>query len=112
MLTERTEQVKPTIASMMKQAQKMQADMAQIQAELADSRVESSVGGGAVKVAMTGDLKLDRVIIDPAVVNPDDVAMLEDLVAAAVNDAIRQAHSLASTRMAAVTGGMNIPGLT
>lgn len=97
---------------MMKQAQKMQADMARVQTELAESRVESSVGGGAVKVVMTGDLKLDRVVIDAAAVDPDDVAMLEDLVAAAVNDAIRQAQDLASTRMAEVTGGMDIPGLT
>ncbi|HET6498363.1 MAG TPA: YbaB/EbfC family nucleoid-associated protein [Coriobacteriia bacterium] len=104
--------MKPNLAGMMKQAQKMQADMARVQAELADSRVESSVGGGAVKVVMTGDMTLDRVAIDPAAVDPDDVAMLEDLVAAAVNDAIRQAQSLASTKMAEVTGGMNIPGLT
>jgi len=103
--------VKPNMASMMKQAQKMQADMARVQEELAESSVEASVGGGAVKAVMTGDMKLDRIVIDPATVDADDVAMLEDLVAAAVNEAIRQAQELASSKMAAVTGGMNIPGL-
>ncbi len=95
----------------MKQAQKMQADMARVQEELAAETVEASVGGGAVKAVMTGDLKLDRIVIDPSTVDPDDVAMLEDLVSAAVNEALRQAQELASSRMAAVTGGMNIPGL-
>lgn len=103
--------MKPNMASMMKQAQKMQADMARVQQELSESTVEASVGGGAVKAVMTGDMKLDRIVIDPATVDPDDVAMLEDLVAAAVNEAIRQAQELASSKMAAVTGGMNIPGL-
>lgn len=103
--------MKPNIANMMKQAQKMQADMARVQEELAGETVEASVGGGAVKAVMTGDLRLDRVVIDPAALDPDDVAMLEDLVAAAVNEAIRQAQELASGKMAAVTGGMNIPGL-
>jgi DNA-binding YbaB/EbfC family protein len=99
------------MASMMKQAQKMQADMARVQEELTGATVEASVGGGAVKAVMTGDLKLERIVIDPATVDPDDVAMLEDLVAAAVNEAIRQAQELASSKMAAITGGMNIPGL-
>lgn len=103
--------MKQNLASMMKQAQKMQADMARVQEELAAETVEASVGGGAVKAVMTGDLKLDRIVIDPSTVDPDDVAMLEDLVSAAVNEALRQAQELASSRMAAVTGGMNIPGL-
>jgi len=103
--------VKPNMASMMKQAQKMQADMARVQEELTEATVEASVGGGAVKAVMTGDLKLERIVIDPAAVDPDDVAMLEDLVAAAVNEAIRQAQELASSKMAAIAGGMNIPGL-
>ena len=99
------------MAAMMKQAQKMQAEMARVQEELASDRVEASVGGGAVKVVMTGDLKLDRVVIDPASVDPDDISMLEDLVAAAVNEGLRQAQELGSSKMASVTGGMNIPGL-
>ncbi len=103
--------MKQNMAAMMKQAQKMQAEMARVQEELAADRVEASVGGGAVKVVMTGDLKLDRVVIDPASVDPDDIAMLEDLVAAAVNEGLRQAQELGSSKMASVTGGMNIPGL-
>ncbi len=103
--------MKPNMASMMKQAQKMQAEMARVQQELTEATVEASVGGGAVKAVMTGDLRLDRVVIDPSAVDPDDIAMLEDLVAAAVNEAIRQAQDLASAKMAAVTGGLNIPGL-
>jgi len=103
--------MKPNIGNMMKQAQKMQAEMARVQEELAEERVEVSVGGGVVKAVMTGDLKLERVVIDPAAVDPDDVAMLEDMVAAAVNEALRQAQELASSKMAQVTGGMNIPGL-
>jgi len=64
-----------------------------------------------VKVTMTGDLQVKSVSIDPAAVDPDDVAMLEDIVAAATNEALRQAQELAGSKMSAVTGGMNIPGL-
>lgn len=103
--------MKPNFASMMKQAQKMREEMDRVQAELAEERIEASVGGGAVKAVMTGDMRLERVVMDPATVDPGDVAMLEDLVAAAVNEAIRQAQEMASERMAAVTGGMDIPGL-
>lgn len=103
--------MKPNMAGMLKQAQKMQQDMARVQAELADERVEASVGGGVVKVVMTGDMQVERVVIDPAAVDPDDVHMLEDMVAAAMNEASRQAQELASRKMSAVTGGMNIPGL-
>ena len=103
--------MKPNMGNMMKQAQKMQAEMARVQEELTEERVEASVGGGVVKAVMTGDLKLERVVIDPAAVDPDDVAMLEDMVAAAVNEALRQAQELASSKMSQVTGGMNIPGL-
>lgn len=101
----------PNIGNIMKQAQKMQADMARVQDELKEERVEASVGGGVVTVTMTGDMSVERVHIDPAAVDPDDVAMLEDMVAAAVNEAMRQAQDLASSKMASVTGGMNIPGL-
>lgn len=101
----------PNIGNIMKQAQKMQADMARVQDELKEERVEASVGGGVVTVTMTGDMAVERVHIDPAAVDPDDVAMLEDMVAAAVNEAMRQAQELASAKMASVTGGMNIPGL-
>ena len=103
--------MKQNMANMMKQAQKMQAEMARVQEELTTDRVEASVGGGAVKAVMTGDLRLESIAIDPASIDPDDVAMLEDLVAAAVNEGLRQAQELASSKMGAVTGGMNIPGL-
>jgi len=103
--------VKPNMNSMLKQAQKMQADMARIQEELKSDRVEASVGGGVIKVVMTGDLNLESVTIDPAAVDPDDVAMLEDMVVAAVNEGLRQAQALANSKMSAVAGGMNIPGL-
>ncbi len=102
---------KPNIGNMMKQAQRMQAEMARVQEALKDEKVEASVGGGMVKVVMSGELAVLSVTIDPAVVDPDDVAMLQDMVAAAVNEASRQAQELASGKMAAVTGGMNIPGL-
>ncbi len=103
--------MKPNFGDMMKQAQKMQAEMARVQEELRDERVEASVGGGAVRVVMTGDLKVDNVVIDPAVVDPDEVSMLEDMMAAAFNEAARMAQELASQKMATVTGGFNIPGL-
>ncbi len=103
--------MKPNMNSMLKQAQKMQADMARIQEELKSDRVEASVGGGVIKVVMTGDLNLESVTIDPAAVDPDDVAMLEDMVVAAVNEGLRQAQALANSKMSAVAGGMNIPGL-
>jgi len=103
--------MKPNMANLMKQAQKMQSDMARVQDELKDERVEVSVGGGVVKVVMTGELALQSVSIDPDAVDPEDVAMLQDLVIAAVNEAIRQAQDVASRKMAAVTGGLGLPGL-
>lgn len=96
---------------MMKQAQQMQAKMAQIQDELKDETVEASAGGGMVKVTMTGAMEVRDIVIDPAAVDPDDVELLQDMVAAAVNEAVRSAQDLAGQRMSAVTGGMNIPGL-
>jgi DNA-binding YbaB/EbfC family protein len=97
--------------NLMKQAQKMQAEMARVQEELKNERVEVSVGGGVVRVVMTGEMVLDSITIDPAAVDPDDVVMLQDLVTAAVNEAIRQAQDVAARKMSAVTGGMGIPGL-
>jgi hypothetical protein len=99
-----------SMQNMLKRAQKMQAEMARVQEELKDERVEASVGGGAVKVTMTGELAVESVIIDPAAVDPDDIAMLEDMIGAAVNEAIRQAQDLASRKMGAVTGGLGLPG--
>jgi DNA-binding YbaB/EbfC family protein len=101
----------PNMQNMLKQAQRMQAEMARVQEELKDERVEASVGGGAVKVVMTGELALESIAIDTAAVDPDDVAMLQDLIIAAVNEAIRQAQTVAERKMASVTGGLGIPGL-
>ncbi len=97
--------------SMMKQAQKMQTKMAEMQEQLKDETVDASAGGGVVRVVLTGDIRVKEVHIDPSVVDPDDVELLQDMVAAAVNEAIRAAQELSSKRMADITGGMNIPGL-
>ena len=102
--------MKQNMQAMMKQAQKMQADMLRAQEELKDERVEASVGGGAVKVAMTGELHIESVTIDPGAVDVEDISMLEDMVAAAVNEAVRQAQDLAARKMQAVTGGLGLPG--
>ena len=96
---------------MMQQAQKMQAQMGKIQEELAESRTEASAGGGAVKVVVVGGSKVEEIIIDPEVVDPEDVEMLQDLVLAAVNEAMDTAQAEASEKMSAITGGLNIPGL-
>jgi DNA-binding YbaB/EbfC family protein len=96
---------------MMKQAQQMQAKMAEIQEQLKDETVEASAGGGMVRVTMTGDQQLRSIKIEPSAVDPEDVELLEDMVAAALNEAIRASQELANTKMASVTGGMNIPGL-
>ncbi len=97
--------------NIMKQAQHMQTEMARVQEELKDEKIEVSVGGGAVKVVVTGDLVLSSVTIDAAAVDPDDVSMLEDLITAAVNEGIHQAQDVASRKMSAVTGGLGLPGL-
>lgn len=102
--------MKQNMQSMMKQAQRMQAEMARAQEELKNERVEASVGGGAVKVVMTGEMTVESVSIDPSAVDSDDIAMLEDMVAAAVNEAVRQAQDLAARKMQAVTGGLGLPG--
>ncbi|MBC7265618.1 MAG: YbaB/EbfC family nucleoid-associated protein [Anaerosomatales bacterium] len=103
--------MRPDMGSLMKQAQRMQAELARAQEEIASQRIEVSVGGGAVKAVMTGALVLESLSIDPSAVDPDDVGMLEDLVVAAVNEALRQAQEAAAKRMEAVTGGLKIPGL-
>jgi len=96
---------------MMRQMQKMQADMAAAQDALAEAVVEGSAGGGMVKATATGAGELQGVSISPDVVDPEDVEMLEDLVLAAVSDALRRAQELQAERMGAVTGGMDLGGL-
>jgi DNA-binding YbaB/EbfC family protein len=99
------------VNNIMKQAQKMQAKMAQVQEELKDETVEASAGGGTVKAVVSGDVQVRSVEIDPAAVDPDDVELLQDMVTAAVNEGIRAAQELAARKMQDATGGLNIPGL-
>jgi DNA-binding YbaB/EbfC family protein len=97
---------------MMQQAQELQARLAKAQKELAEATVEATAGGGAVTVTVTGQQEVKSVKIDPEAINLDDVEMLEDLVLAAVNEAITKSQELAAERMSKVTGGLKIPGLT
>lgn len=99
------------IQKMMKQAQKMQRQMMEAQEALADERVEGTSGGGMVKVVADGQQNVIEIRIDPEAVDPDDVEMLEDLVLAAVSEALRKSRDLAEERMGAFTKGMKIPGL-
>ena len=96
---------------MQKQAQRMQAELAKAQDEIKDMAFEATAGGGMVKVVATGDMAVQSVTIDPEAVDPEDVEMLQDMVAAAVNEALRGVSELSSQRLNAATGGMNIPGL-
>ena len=97
---------------MMQQAQKLQAQLAKAQEELANMTVEASSGGGAVTVTMNGQQQIQSVKIDPEVVNPDDVEMLEDMVLSAVSEAHAKAQEMAAKQLGGLTGGLNIPGLT
>ncbi len=97
--------------NILRQAQQLQQRLAKVQEELEQETVEASVGGGVVTVVVTGKQKLQSVKIDPAAVDPQDVAMLEDLVLAAVNEAMDRAQEMAASRLNAVTGGMKIPGI-
>lgn len=96
---------------MMAQARKMQEQLIAAQQRAAQTEVTASAGGGAVKVSATGDLRITSLTIDPAAVDPDDVEMLQDMILAAVNDALESAEGMAQQQMSAVTGGLNIPGL-
>ena len=96
--------------NMMRQAQRMQAQLQKIQEELETLTVEGSAGGGVVKVVMTGKQVVESVTIEPEAT--EDVELLQDLVVAAVNDAFNKTQEMAANKMSAITGGMNIPGLT
>ena len=100
------------MANMMKQAQQLQSKMLKLQEELAEKTVESSSGGGMVKVIANGRQQIVSIQIENEVVDPDDVEMLQDLVLAAVNDALTKAQEMVSSEMGKLTGGLNIPGLT
>ncbi|MBJ7457131.1 MAG: YbaB/EbfC family nucleoid-associated protein [Thermoleophilia bacterium] len=100
----------PNLNQLAKMAQKMQADMAAAQEALAGEEVEASAGGGMVTVKITGDLQVKAITIDPDAVDPEDVELLQDMVLAAVNQAVNQAQELAATRMGAATGGLGGAG--
>jgi DNA-binding YbaB/EbfC family protein len=93
------------------QLQAMQKQMLEAQEALGDRTVEISAGGGAIKVVMTGHQKLQSITIDPEVIDPDDVEMLQDLIVAAVNEAVEASQNLAADELGSITGGLNIPGL-
>ena len=97
------------MAGMMKKVQKMQAEMAKMQEELKKRTLEVSAGGGAVKVVVTGEKKVVSIKIAPTAVDPEDVEMLEDLVTAAVNEALTKVDDLMAQEMGKLTAGMNLP---
>jgi len=101
----------PNMNQMLKQVQKMQADMVKAQEALALETIEASAGGGMVTVTITGDLQVKDIVIAPDAIDPEDPELLQDMVLAAVNEAIRQAQELAATRMGGLTGGMDLGAL-
>ncbi|TMK63505.1 MAG: YbaB/EbfC family nucleoid-associated protein [Actinobacteria bacterium] len=107
----------PNLNQMMRQVQQMQAEMAKAQQELASEVVEASAGGGMVTVKVTGGLEVQEIRIDPEAIDPEDAEMLQDMVLAAVNEALRSAQELAASRMGAAAGGLGglgglgLPGL-
>ena len=96
----------PNMKQMLKQVQKMQADMLAAQEKLKDEEVEASAGGGMVTVKVSGDLVVKAITIDPEAIDPEDAELLQDMVLAAVNEAIRSAQELAADRMGGITGGL------
>ena len=96
---------------LMKQAQKMQAKLGKLQEELEKRTVDASAGGGMVKVTATGKQEIASINIEPEVVDPNDIEMLQDLIIAAVNEAMRKSKEMVSEEMGKITGGLNIPGL-
>jgi len=104
----------PNMQQMMKQVQQMQAEMAKVQEQLRNEVVEASAGGGMVKAKMSGDLRLLELTISPEAIDPEDAEVLQDMVLAAVNEALRSAQELATNRMGGVAGGLGglgIPGM-
>ena len=101
----------PNMNKMLKQVQKMQQDMAAAQEELANATVSASAGGGMVTVTVSGDLIVKEITIDPDAIDPEDPELLQDMVLAAVNEALRQAQELAANKMGGLTGGLDLGGL-
>ena len=100
------------LGSIMKQAQKIQAQIAKVQEELAQKTIEASAGGGMIAVVVSGKQEVVSIKIEPEVVDAKDMEMLQDLVVAAVNEALRKSQEMVSEEMRKITGGLNIPGLT
>ncbi len=98
-------------ANMMKQIQRMQRQMEEMQENLENQQVEATAGGGAVKAVVNGRKEIISVTLQPEAVDPDDVEMLQDLIVAAVNEALRKADEMVQQSMGSLTGGLNIPGL-
>ena len=98
-------------AAMMKQAQKMQQDLLKMQQDLEEQTYSASSGGGVVTATVSGKREVTEIVIDPEAVDPDDVEMLQDLVLAAVNEALRTANDTMEREMGKLTGGMSMPGL-
>ena len=99
------------MANLQRMAQQMQQEMLRVQGELEAATIDGSAGGGVVSATVTGKQELVSITIDPDAVDPSDVDMLQDLIVAAVNDALRASRELAEEKMAAVTGGLRIPGM-
>ena len=97
--------------NLIKQAQQMQARLAKVQEELETLTVEASSGGGAVKVVATGKQTIESIVIDPGAVDPEDVEILQDMVLAAVNEALGKSQEMVQEKMSAVTGGLKLPGM-
>ena len=100
----------PNMQQMLKQVQKMQAEMMAAQEQLKDEVVEASAGGGMVTVKVSGDLELKSIAIDPEAVDPEDIELLQDMVLAAVNEGLRAAQEMASKKLGGITGGLGGPG--
>ena len=100
-----------SMANLQRMAMQMQQAMERVKVELAETKVDGSAGGGVITAIVTGDQKLVSIAIDPSAVDPADVEMLQDLIVAAINDALRAARELGDAKMAAVTGGMRLPGM-
>ena len=97
------------MAGMMKKVQKMQAEMGKMQEELKTRTIETTAGGGAIKVVVNGDKQLISLSIDPSAVDPEDVEMLQDMILAATNEALRQVDEMTQKEMGKLTGGMGLP---
>jgi hypothetical protein len=99
------------MGNMMKQAQKLQSRMLKLQEELADKTVETTAGGGMIKVVANGRTQIVSITMEKEVVDPQDVEMLQDMILAAVNDALAKAQEMVATEMGKITGGFNLPGI-